>query len=103
MGLGRPKATLILTDEERVQLAALRRLAVVLGAHFVEEEGDDLIATVRRVVADRGSTYVLVGTPDESRKREILRGSLVSALVRELPGVDIRVVANRADRPESVS
>ena len=53
---------------------------------------------MRRVVAERGSTYVLVGTPDESRRREILRGSLVSALVRELPGVDIRVVANRADR-----
>ena len=49
---------------------------------------------------ERGSTYVFVGTPDESRRREILRGSLVSALVRELPGIDIRVVANRADRPE---
>ena len=47
---------------------------------------------------ERGSTYVLVGTPDESRRREILRGSLVSALVRNLPGVDIRVVANRVDR-----
>jgi Osmosensitive K+ channel histidine kinase len=52
---------------------------------------------------ERGSTYVFVGTPNESRRREILRGSLVSALVRELPGVDIRVVANRADRPESVT
>ena len=89
-----------LTDEEQVALAALRRLAVVLGAHFLEEEGDDLVATVRRVVYERGSTYVFVGTPDESRRREILRGSLVSALVRELPGVDIRVVANRADRKE---
>jgi two-component system sensor histidine kinase KdpD len=86
------------TQEEQVQLAALRRLAVVLGAHFLEVEGDDLVETVRRVVAERASTYVLVGTPDESRRREILRGSLVSALVRELPGVDIRVVANRADR-----
>ncbi|HEY7398546.1 MAG TPA: sensor histidine kinase KdpD [Gaiellaceae bacterium] len=90
------------TDEERTQLAALRRLAVVLGGHFVELEGDDLVATVRRFVAERGSTYVLVGTPDESRKREILRGSLVAALVRELPGVDIRVVANRARRDELV-
>jgi two-component system, OmpR family, sensor histidine kinase KdpD len=87
-----------LADDEQVQLAALRRLAITLGAHFLEEEGDDLVATVRRVVAERGSTYVLVGTPNESRRREILRGSLVSALVRELPGVDIRVVANRADR-----
>jgi two-component system sensor histidine kinase KdpD len=89
-----------LGEEEQVGLAALRRLAIVLGAHFVEEEGDDLVATVRGVVYERGSTYVFVGTPDESRRREILRGSLVSALVRELPGVDIRVVANRADRPE---
>jgi two-component system, OmpR family, sensor histidine kinase KdpD len=87
-----------LDEDEQVALAALRRLAVVLGAHFLEEEGDDLVDTVRRVVAERGSTYVFVGTPDESRRREILHGSLVSALVRSLPGVDIRVVANRADR-----
>jgi two-component system sensor histidine kinase KdpD len=86
-----------LDEDEQVALAALRRLAVVLGAHFLEEEGD-LVDTVRRVVAERGSTYVFVGTPDESRRREILHGSLVSALVRSLPGVDIRVVANRADR-----
>ncbi|HTZ05216.1 MAG TPA: sensor histidine kinase KdpD [Gaiellaceae bacterium] len=91
-----------LDEEEQVGLAALRRLAIILGAHFVEEEGDDLVATVRSVVYERGTTYVFVGTPDESRKREILHGSLVSALVRELPGVDIRVVANRADRPEEV-
>ena len=91
-----------LSDEEQVSLAALRRLAIVLGAHFLEEEGDDLVATVRHIVYERGTTYVLVGTPDESRRREVLRGSLVSALVRELPGVDIRVVANRADRPEAV-
>jgi two-component system sensor histidine kinase KdpD len=89
-----------LSDEEQVALAALRRLAVVLGAHFLEEEGDDLVAAVRHVVYERGTTYVFVGTPDESRRREVLRGSLLSALVRELPGVDIRVVANRADRPE---
>ena len=89
-----------LSPAEQVQLAALRRLAVVLGAHFLEEEGDDLVGTVKRVVRERGSTYVLVGTPDESRRREILRGSLVSALVRNLPGVDIRVIANRVDREE---
>jgi two-component system, OmpR family, sensor histidine kinase KdpD len=89
-----------LSEEEQVSLAALRRLAIVLGAHFLEEEGDDLVATVRRVVAERGITYVIVGTPNESRRREILRGSLVSSLVRNLPGVDIRVVQNRAKRAE---
>jgi two-component system, OmpR family, sensor histidine kinase KdpD len=89
-----------LAPEEDVQLAALRRLAVILGAHFLEVDGENLVETVKDVVRERGSTYVLVGTPDESRRREILHGSLVSALVRELPGVDIRVVANRADREQ---
>ncbi len=91
------------TPDEETQLAALRRLAIVLGAHFLEVDGDDLVRTVREVVLERGTTYVFVGTPDESRRREVLRGSLVSALVRELPGVDIRVVANRADRPETAA
>ncbi len=86
------------SPDEQVALAALRRLAIVLGAHFLEEEGE-LVARVRDLVYERGTTYVFVGTPDESRKREIMRGSLLSALVRALPGVDIRVVANRADRP----
>ena len=88
------------TEEEQVSLAALRRLSVILGAHFLEEEGESLVDTVRRVAYERGTTYVFVGTPDESRRREVLRGSLLSAIVRELPGIDIRVVANRAERPE---
>jgi two-component system sensor histidine kinase KdpD len=87
-----------LSEAESVSLAALRRLASVLGAHFIEVEGESLPATVKRVAAERGSTYVFLGTPDESRRTEILRGSLVSKLVRDLPGVDIRVVADRALR-----
>jgi two-component system, OmpR family, sensor histidine kinase KdpD len=86
------------TEEEATQLAALRRLAGILGANFLEEQGDDLVAAVRRVAVQRGSTYIFVGTPDESRRREIFGGSLLSRMVRELPGLDIRVVANRADR-----
>ncbi len=89
-----------LTAEEATQLAALRRLASILGVHFLEEEGDDLVATVGRVAAERGSTYVFVGTPDERRRVEIVRGSLLSRMVRELPGIDIRVIADRALREE---
>jgi two-component system sensor histidine kinase KdpD len=89
-----------LDAEEATQLAALRRLASILGVHFLEEEGDDLVGTVRRVAAERGSTYIFVGTPDERRWVEITRGSLLSRMVRELPGIDIRVVAHRALRDE---
>jgi two-component system, OmpR family, sensor histidine kinase KdpD len=87
-----------LSEEELTQLAALRRLSGVLGIHFLELEGDDLVDVVRRVARERGSTYLIVGTPDESRRREIFGGSLLSRMVRELPGIDIRVIANRADR-----
>ena len=89
-----------LNEQQQIALASLRRLTSILGAHFIEVEGDDLVAAVRQVVRERGSTYVFVGTPDESRRKEILRGSLVSALVRGLPGIDIRIVADRALRED---
>jgi two-component system, OmpR family, sensor histidine kinase KdpD len=89
-----------LTDDEEVSLAALRRLASTLGVHFIEREAPSLVPAVKEFVRERGSTYVFVGTPDESRRQEILHGSLVSALVRELKGTDIRVVADRALREE---
>ena len=84
------------TDEEATQITALRRLAGVLGIHLLEIDGDDLVAAVREVAAERGSTYIFIGTPDESRRREIFGGSLLSRMVRELPGLDIRVIADRA-------
>ena len=56
------------TEEEKAQLAALRRVASVLGVHFIEVDGDDLVETVRRVAQERGSTYIFVGTPDERRR-----------------------------------
>jgi two-component system sensor histidine kinase KdpD len=94
----RPHATL--SPEEQTSLAALRRLAVVLGTPFLEDESDSFVAAVGRIVRERRSTYVFLGTPHDTRRREILRGSLLAALVRELPGVDVRVVANRVDLPE---
>jgi two-component system sensor histidine kinase KdpD len=84
------------TPDEAIQLAALRRLASILGIHFHEVDGDDLVEAVRQVAGERGSTYIFLGTPDERRRVEIMRGSLLSRMVRELPGLDIRVVADRA-------
>ena len=44
------------------QLDAMRRLASVLGAHLIVEEGDDVVDVAKRVAAERGTTYVLIGT-----------------------------------------
>src|SRR5262249_51429352 len=89
------------TQEEQAQLAALRRVASLLGIHFLEERGDDLVETVQRVARERGTTYIFIGTPDESRRREIFGGSLLSRMVREIPGIDIRVIADRALKEET--
>jgi two-component system sensor histidine kinase KdpD len=87
-----------LSEQERRALADLRRLAVVLGAHFLEEESEDLVETVRAVARDRGTTYLFLGTPDVRRREEIVRSSLVMRFVRALPGIDVRIVADPARR-----
>jgi two-component system sensor histidine kinase KdpD len=88
------------SPEEQEQIDALRRLATVLGAHLLIEPGDDVAETVRRVAAERGTTYVLMGTPTpRNALRRLLRPALPSRLLTLLPGVDLRIVADRARRP----
>lgn len=91
-----------LPEEQRVALAALRRLAQILGAHFLEEESDDVIATVRATVVDRGTTYLYLGTPERRRLEEALHGSFLARLIEALPGVDVRIAADRGRRRELV-
>jgi two-component system sensor histidine kinase KdpD len=69
----------------------------VLGAHFVVEEGD-LAEVVERVARDRGTTYILVGAPSQRRGFRRLSEPLPQRLIRRLPGVDVRIVADRAQR-----
>ncbi|MDP9227544.1 MAG: histidine kinase, partial [Actinomycetota bacterium] len=50
-------------DDERGELEAMRRLASVLGAQLIVEEGDDVVDVAKRVASERGTTYVMIGTP----------------------------------------
>jgi two-component system sensor histidine kinase KdpD len=84
-------------QEER-QLANLRQLASVLGAHLLLEEGDDIAETAARVARDRGTTYVLLGQPQPHRGWRRLREPFPQKLMRLMPGVDVRMVADRAQR-----
>jgi len=49
------------TDVEQEQVAALRRLTSVLGAHLLVEHGPDIALVTQRVARERGTTYVLMG------------------------------------------
>ena len=88
-------------EEEQDQIEALRRLASVLGAHLLLERGDDVARVTQRVVRERGITYVLMGTPRERGAiSRLLRPPLPQRLMRALPGIDLRIVADRTRAPE---
>jgi two-component system sensor histidine kinase KdpD len=89
--------------DEREQLGALERLAGVLGARMLVEEGDDVADVAAAIAAERGSTYVLIGQPPLRSGLGRLRESLPEQLIRKLPGVDVRIVADRALREERES
>jgi two-component system, OmpR family, sensor histidine kinase KdpD len=91
------------TATEEDQLKGLGRLSSVLGAHLLVEEGDDVVQTVKEVAEERGATYVLIGTPSPRTGLDRFRPSLTSRLIEALPGVDLRVVADRTQRDEEGS
>jgi two-component system sensor histidine kinase KdpD len=87
------------TPEQTEQLTALRKLASVLGAHLLVEPGDDVATVVQRIAAERGTTYVLMGTPaPRSVLRRATQPPLPARLIELLPGVDLRIVADRTRR-----
>ena len=91
--------------EDRKRLEALRRLCAMLGARLHVEEGDDGAAVAIRLARSLGSTYVLLGAP--SMPKGLRRFGAASSdralpmrLLRGLPGVDIRIIADPALRGE---
>jgi two-component system sensor histidine kinase KdpD len=94
---GRPPS-----PEDREQLEALRRLSAMLGLRLYTEEGDDVAAVAIRVARERGSTYVLMGSP--APRRGLSRFSerpLIERLLEGLPGVDLRIIADPSLREGS--
>lgn len=86
--------------EQERQLGALRQLASVLGATLLVQQGDDVAATVAEVARRQGTTYILLGRSRPARGLRRLRTALPQRLIAELPGVDVRIVADRSRRPE---
>jgi two-component system sensor histidine kinase KdpD len=88
-----------LSEDDERSLGALRQLASVLGAKLLEEESDDVAGAVVDVAARRGTTYLLMGRSRPARGLARLRVPLPQRLMQRLPGVDVRIVADRSRRP----
>ncbi len=94
------------SSRDRERLEALRRLVSMLGARLRVEEGEDVAGVVMSVARSLGSTYVLMGAPSQDRGlrlpgRQAAGRALLSRLLRGLPGVDIRIVADPTQRGQS--
>jgi two-component system sensor histidine kinase KdpD len=86
-------------DADADQLDALRKLASMLGAHLLVERGEDVALVTQQVAKERGTTYILMGTPRaRSPLRRLTKPPLPSRLLALLPGVDLRIVADRTRR-----
>lgn len=91
--LRRPESEPSATERERLE--SLRRIASVLGAHLIVETAEDQAETAARIARERGTTYLLVGAPPPRRGLAKLSESLPMRIVRALPEVDVRIVADR--------
>jgi two-component system, OmpR family, sensor histidine kinase KdpD len=86
------------SEAEREQIEAFHRLASLLGARVIVEEGDDVAEVAARVARERRSTYVLMGTPAPRSGLRRFAEPLTDRLLRAMPGVDVRIVADRSKR-----
>ena len=87
-----------LDDEQDRSLKSLHQLASVLGTRMLVEESDDVAAAVADVARRQGTTYILMGRSRPARGLARLRVPLPQRLMELLPGVDVRIVADRSAR-----
>ncbi|HLY48614.1 MAG TPA: histidine kinase [Solirubrobacteraceae bacterium] len=86
------------SDEEERSLAALRQLASLLGARLFVETSDELATAAAAVARRQGTTYILLGRSRAPRGLARLRTPLPQRLMELLPGVDVRIIADRVAR-----
>jgi two-component system sensor histidine kinase KdpD len=93
----RPPGTL--SEEQERSLTALRQLSSLLGARLIVEESDTVPEAIAGVARHQRTTYILMGCSRPARGFARLRTPLPQRLLELLPGVDVRIVADRAQRP----
>jgi two-component system sensor histidine kinase KdpD len=89
----RPPAV-TLSAREKVYLADLTQLCKTLGGDYIEVSSDDPGAAIIEFARKEQATYIVMGQSARSRLDEIVRGSIVTRIMRETRNIDVLVVAD---------
>jgi two-component system sensor histidine kinase KdpD len=87
-------------EKEEALLQQILSLARELGGEVVELQGESIAEQIISYVNANQTTMVVMGQSATSRWDEIVRGSLVTRLMRETKNTDIVVVADSEEEPE---
>ncbi len=88
-----------LGESGRRQVEQLFELARELGGETVELEGDSIGEEVLRFARDHRATFIVLGQSRRSRIDEIVRGSRIARIIREIDHADVLVVADPSKSP----
>lgn len=81
-------------SRQEAMLQEVFALARNLGGEVVELRGDSVAEQIIKYVTENKTTMIVMGQSAPSRWEEIVRGSLVTRLMRETKDIDIVVVAD---------
>jgi two-component system sensor histidine kinase KdpD len=89
----RPPAV-VLSAREKQTLDELVELARSLGGEYVELSSDDPAGAIIEFARKEQATFIVMGQSARSRLDEVVRGSIVSRIMRETRNIDVLVVAD---------
>jgi len=87
--------------KQEALLREVYALARNFGGEVVELHGDSVAEAIIKYVNEHKTTMIVMGQSGPSRWEEIVRGSLVTRLMRETKDIDIVVVADSAEQHTS--
>ncbi len=85
------------SEAERHVLDYLAETARNLGAQVSEITGDDIASEIVDFALAKRATFLVLGQSVRSRFEEIVRGSIVTRVMRETEGIDVVIVSDREE------
>jgi two-component system sensor histidine kinase KdpD len=86
-----------LAENEREVLNYIWEAGRNLGGHAYELAGDDIATEIVDFAVAHRATFIVLGQSVRSRVEEVLRGSIVTRIMRETRGIDVVIVSDREE------